>query len=331
MSWKNRVSYFVALAICVGALASSASAATISSNIPVGGSFNATLGGAGTANIISGSGTLRQWLGFFHTNIGVSAPAQSVGMSIPSVNPGTLSASGNIDMSYDNVTPGTPQTINSANLDLNGGTNIPFSINVNPIAIQIAGFANANLSLAINATITDIDFVSSGSSAVTGGNGGTYDVPGEFVIALNGTVTGTVTNLPLGLGNINLGTIASLNEVLSFPANLTGAATTSDIGPGAFPHDMLANFADSLDPITVPFSLPIQVNQSAPNPPSGQSRLIALNVNANLSANLVLSNVSYDVSGTVPQVLVPEPSTLAMSSLVMVGLVVLGVRRRRSA
>lgn len=92
MMLKKPVSYLAALAICAAAFATSANAATINSDIPVAGNFNATLGGSGTAQIISGSGTLRQWLGFFHTNIGVTAPAQTVAMNIPSVNPGTLSA-----------------------------------------------------------------------------------------------------------------------------------------------------------------------------------------------------------------------------------------------
>ena len=105
-------------------------AALVSSNIGVGGTFNTTLTGGGTATLNSASGTLRQWLGFFHINIGISANTQTVGLSVPTVNPGTMSAGGNVDMTYDNFTPGTPSSINSVNVDLNGNTNIPITVNV---------------------------------------------------------------------------------------------------------------------------------------------------------------------------------------------------------
>jgi hypothetical protein len=194
-------------------------AALVSSNIGVGGTFNTTLTGGGTATLNSASGTLRQWLGFFHINIGISANTQTVGLSVPTVNPGTMSAGGNVDMTYDNFTPGTPSSINSVNVDLNGNTNIPITVNVAPIAIQIAGFANANVVLSVSGTITDVDFVSTGVSAVSGGNPGTFSVPGNFLASFQGNVTGTVTNLPLGLGNINLGTLNQSGDFNYHSAN----------------------------------------------------------------------------------------------------------------
>jgi hypothetical protein len=324
------ISACAALFLGAASIVTQASAATINSNIPVGGTFDATLGGSGVANLTSASGTFRQWLGFFHTNINVSAGAQQVGLNIPAVNPGTMAASGNVDMDYDNVTPGTPQFINSFNADLNGATVIPFVINVGNLNINTS-LGTFQLALTVNGNITDIDFNSTGGSPVIGGNGGLYDVPGDFSITLDANVVGVLQNVPI-IGNVNLGTITSIpSTVLPFSASLPGFATTSDLdgGVGPFPNDMLANFQALLaGNIDVPLQLPLAVaiNQSIPN---GQSGFSVLNVAGNIDALLSLSDVGYDLNGTVPQVLVPEPSTLVMGTFAMMALSVFGWRRRK--
>jgi hypothetical protein len=85
MNWKKtRISTLAALAACAAALATQANAATINSNIPVAGTFNATLGGSGTASLTSASGNFKQWLAFFHANIKVTAAAHDpLPISVP--------------------------------------------------------------------------------------------------------------------------------------------------------------------------------------------------------------------------------------------------------
>ena len=331
MNWKKtRISTLAALAACAAAFATQANAATINSNIPVAGTFNASLGGSGTASLTSASGNFRQWLLFTHANIKVSASPQTVNLTIPTVNPGTMSASGNVDLDYDDFTPGTPQTVNQAALDLNGATNIPFNINVAPLVINTS-LGNFNLQLAVTGTITDIDFVSNGSSPVLGGNGGSYNLPGDFQVTLNGAVTGTLVGVPI-IGNVGLGTLFTLApQTLSFASALPGFATLADLQGGLppFPNDMLANFAAALPfTIPVPLNLPIAVNQTA-TVPNGQSGFSSLQINGNIAATLNLSNIGYNVSGTVPNVLVPEPGSLTLASLGVIGLVGLARRRRK--
>jgi hypothetical protein len=183
------------------------------------------------------------------------------------------------------------------------------------------------LQLSVDAAITDLVFNSSGATSVLGGNGGSYVSPGTLGATLNGIVTGRLVNVPI-LGTINLGTLLNIvNAPLAFAIPLPGTATTSDLELGApDPHDMQAQFALSVPGLSIPFpfSVPVDValNQSVPN---GQSGFSVLNVDADLNATITLSNPNYVYTGTVPNVLVPEPS---VAMLVALGLLGLGMRRK---
>jgi hypothetical protein len=308
-----------------------AGAASVTSTIPVVGNFTSGIGVTGNAQLHSASGTFRQWLLFTHANIGVSASPQTVGVSLTSNPNVNVNGSGNVDMTYDDYTPGTPQTLNSVNIDINGagGSNTPINFDLSVANLNInTSLGTFQLQLTVDAAITDLVFGSTGATSVLGGNGGLYASPGNLAATLNGIVTGRLVNVPI-LGTINLGTLYNIvNAPLSFAIPLPGTATTSDPeAPSLDPHDMIANFALAVSGLSIPFpfTAPIDIatSQSVPN---GQSGFSVLNVDADLNATITLSNPSYSYTGTVSNVLVPEPS---VALLVTLGLLGLGVRARR--
>jgi hypothetical protein len=223
--------------------------------------------------------------------------------------------------------------VDSFDADLNGSTNIPvaFVTTGNHLAVQIGSLITARLRLNFNGSITDLDFNSTGPSNTSGAN---YDMPGNYTAVLSGTVTGTLTNMPLGLPDVSLGTLYTLTPTpLVVPGNLGGIVTTTDTtgGSGPYPADMLTNFAAVLGGVSFPVSLPLALNYSAtiPNGQSGLSSLV-ISPGSVLNATFNLTNVSYNLNGSVTDALVPEPNSLMLAALGVLGLFVLiSVRRSR--
>jgi PEP-CTERM motif len=327
----------LAAAIVLSILPSLAIATQVTSAINVAGPFSAQLNGSGTLHLQSASGNYQQGLLFGHTNASLSAAPQDVPLTFSPVNASNLPASGSINMTYDNLTPGTPESINSVGLDLNGAdgsnTNIPFTVTSNSVTINVAGLANIGVIFTMNGTLSDLRFDSSTPAPVSGG---VFSSSGTFSAMLGGTVTAHTS----GLVNISLGTVDTVAPSLAqFSGSILGLATTSDLSPlnSPFPHTMGTLLAANLTGLSVPFAfdIPTTGNQlvnfvASPHLGNTASGITNLTVLGTIISTLNLNNPNYSLSGTTANALVPEPSSFALASLGLAGLVFC-VRRRKAA
>lgn len=344
LSTRRRISRLpIATALLTSAaFVAQANADVITSSVNVNGTtpttgFTAVITASGSATV-NGSGKLNTLFGGTQS---FSLPNQTVPINLVGGQVSVVTnPTGTVSVAYDNSSLGVSQ-LTGANINLLNGSNVPIAFQ--PVTFNISTSIigiNVNLGLDLNVTgaLTSLIYHSTGGSPPLGGtNPAFYAIPGLFDIG--GSVQATGSTSILGI-NVSLGQLInediSQNNVdaLSSIGGLPGVATLTDIvTPNPATDDLGANFAFPDLGIAIPSDV-VQSGTITQNPGGGSfGSLNSLNINYSLNLTLTLSHISYNLSGTVPGVVVPEVSTLVMTGLAGVGLVGAGVRklRRRKA
>ena len=337
-TWNALVAFVAVAALALHTRQASATAVTSGVNLPSG-SFSTTISGGGTANLTGASGNYRNWvslgfLGWQSVNTGISAANQTVGVTMGNINILNAPASGSANITFDDLTPPTPIALNSLSADLNGAgganQNYNFNISVAPLTVNIGGLGNASLALSVAGQITDATFTSTNSSLANP----SYFIDGNLSLTMQGNVTGVLTflGIPINLGTVYTLAPSAFNVATTLPGNMVLTDLSGGLGP--FPSDMQVDLGAALPfSIPVPLTLPFSTvyTSTAPNT-KGVNGFTALTINAGsqINANLMLGNPSYSLTGVLPQVLVPEPGTLAMGLMALVALSMVGSRFRKS-
>ncbi len=333
---------FAALAavVAVALLTNRAQATPVTTPAPLpNGAFGTTLSATGNAALTSASGNYRTWtnipfIGFVSTNTGLSASSQSPSITMPNVNIANAPASATSNITYDNHAPPSNLSLNSLNADLNGAgaanQNYPFTISAGAINVS-SSLGTFPLTLTVNGQITDARFDSSGTPADA--SSGLYSIPGTLSLTIQGTVNGSISILGIP---ISLGTIYTLpSTTLPIVTSLPGAMVLTDLSGGAGPYpanmkvDLLAGGIPSVNFSTsLPFS-----GVLATDPGGHTAGLTSLIVGAGSALNVTftLGNPQYDLNGTLPLAVVPEPGSLAIAGLGFLAMAGLCWRKKQAA
>ncbi|MBI2825043.1 MAG: PEP-CTERM sorting domain-containing protein [Planctomycetia bacterium] len=340
-------------ALCVAAIvilvAGQVQAAQVTSTILLGppnggpvGTFSASLtpGAGSQLHIGTISGNFKQHVSsFLNLNFGISASNQNSTLTLTPSSISTNNASGTAVLEYDNFTPGTPLFLDNFVANLSDGATAPVNIGASAVNVSFGSLGSFPITMNFAGTLSNVTFTTSPvPPAGTNPANPVYFNAGNYSVTISGAVTGSLV-LPLGLGTLPLGTLFTLPATpVTFPGVLPGVVTLSDIGPNTppytgTPNDMLAQFAANLGAAQFPFSFSTPVNTSITNSiPANSSGVTQLTISgSSLNANIVLTNLQYDLRGITTGTLIPEPASVGLAGLALAGLVGFAIKRRKAA
>jgi hypothetical protein len=330
-----------ALALLASLVAVPAYAAPTTISLPVSGTtpttgFTATLEAFGTVTI-SGNGRINTPVPIFNPNGSTSftIPNQTRDVALQG---GTVSvaanSAGNISFDFDNNQNSLGILgLNSANIDLLNGASVPFNFQNIDVSVSVSG-VNITLSLATSGVLNQLVYNSSsaGNLFSPGADQSGYLLPGTLDVGGSINSTGSILGISLGSllnESLNETGVDAFGSLGGLPGT---AALSSIVTPDPLTDDLSANFA--LPDLGIPIDTTITEGGTVVNNPGGGSfgSLRELTLNYQFNVGLRLTNVTYNVSGVASNaVVVPEPGSVLLAGLGLVGVVVLAVRRRHKS
>ncbi len=301
------------LASAVPALAVS-SAHNISFSGP-GQTFGLDLAVDGTITL-NGNGLIHVNEGFLSSHKDFVIPVQTH----PLVMNTTLTSNpaGTATVSFDSETLAN-RRVGPVNVDFRNGA--PWNFAFAPVFadVDVETIGNVDLRLDMTGSVTQFSFNAPPPSVSANPF---FFLPGQLTLAITGTVTGIAQDVIAGI-DIDLGVLTTINETEIIDIPLPGQMSLTPSG-GPFPQDVGVVLAAAI-PISIPLTIDTMGNV-VDIQGHGSGNVDINSLDYTIDADLIFSNLNYHLESTIPNALVPEPSTLVLTALAVVGL----LARRRS-